>query len=545
MAIQGKNALANLLNGADPPAQGSSARKAVNKDDSGFDAALGMALFAHPSFVPPSNPITDGARDKGALADKTSALAVPSPSGGDSASQIADYGVRQSLGQNPAIDNNDTAGPRYAAAAIAAFENFAASSPTDGNTPSAARAGEGRTPTIDLVAGDAPSPSVAVSVSPEGTGNSPDGAQSADDPAGVPAHDPKPPEGSYGVPASDPKPLEGSYGLPVRDPKPLVSESDNLPRPTTGDAIASVARPVGLTIGNEAIDPGLPSKPVTGLRAHDVGRTISGKAPGGGSVLNLTDTTAQTAGTGELPSHVEAPAAPAFDGSQPKSAAARANAPDAEKETTVTGLGGQPSADASGRQTASVSDAQGKSAASNQIPDSIEPSNRPAASENDKRNPVSRTEPVQPASPRPGANNGIASATTSVADIGTGASRPAAGPAPVSRMIATPAPAAKVANLRIDLAAGQSTQATVRERSGAVDVRIVTANEQSAQLIGAGIPSLRRALDAAGMQLKTADVQHQGGGANSGHQGERQTERQWRTGQRDDGAIFNIEEVKQ
>ena len=364
MAIQGKNALANLLNGTDPPSQGSSVKKAVKKDNSGFDAALGMALFAHPSFVPPPYPITNGARDKGVLADKASVLAASSSSGGDNAPRVTDYGVRQSLAQNLAIDNGSTAGPRSAVhAAIASFEDFAASLPADGNAPLAARSGQRQTSAVDLVAGGAPSPSAAVSISLEGTGSSPASTEPADNPHGLPASDPKPLEDSYGLPVSDPRPLDDSHGLPVgdlkplddphglpvSDLKPLFSQSDNHLQSTTGDAAASATRQGGPAIGNKAVDQGLPSKPVTEFPAHDVGRTIGSKAPSAASVLNLTDTTAPTSHAQERTLHVEAPAASAFDGSQPKPAVPRANAPDAEKGMAVTRLGGQPSADASGR----------------------------------------------------------------------------------------------------------------------------------------------------------------------------------------------------
>ncbi len=559
MDVQGKNALANLLNGADPPSQGSLVKK---DDDGGFDAALGMALFAHPSFVLPPNQITDAGRDRVETPDQAALLAGTSAVAGDNTPRATDYDVRQSLAQNLVIDNGDTAGPRPAAAATASFEDFAASLLADGNAPLTARSGERQTSVIDLVAGGAPSPSAAVSVSLEGTSSSPAGTEPADDPRGLTVSDPKPlddPRGltvddlkpmddSRGLPVGDLKPLGDSRGLPVDDSESLFSQSDNHLQSTTGDAAASATRQVGPAIGDKALHQGLPSKPVTELPAHDVSRTIGGKAPGAGSVLNLTGPTAPTSHAQERTLHVEAPAAPAFEGSQPKPAAPRANAPDAEKGMAVTRLGGQPSADASGRQTASISDAQGKSASSDQIPDLIDPPNRPTLSDDNKHGPASRTDSTQPASHRSGAGNGIAPATTSVSDSHGGASRPVAGPAPTPRTIATPDAVAKIANLRIDLAAGQSTHATVRERSGAVDVRIVADDQQNAQLIGSEIPSLRRALDAAGMQLKTADVQHQGGGGER-RQDERQqpttTDRRWQSGRGGGESIFAIEEVRQ
>jgi len=129
------------------------------------------------------------------------------------------------------------------------------------------------------------------------------------------------------------------------------------------------------------------------------------------------------------------------------------------------------------------------------------------------------------------------------AEAGGGAPQPSASVAPTLRMIATPTSETRIANLRIDLASGQSTQATVREHSGAVDVKIVTSSQQSAQAIGSELPALRRALDGAGVQLKAADVSHQGD-SQGGHN-EQQQENQSPFSQSDDGAIFAIEEVNQ
>ena len=531
MVVQGKNALANLLNGADPPSEGPLVKK---DDDGGFDVALGMALFAYPPFVAPPNPTTNGAPDKGALADKTSVLAAPSPSGGDNALQVTDYGVRQSLAQNLPTDNGDTAGSRSAAAApTVSFEDLVASLPTDGSAPLAAHSGERQTPAFDLAAGDSPSPSAAVSVSFQRFGGSSGSAEPADDPHGLPASDSKPLDDSHGLPVGDLKPMDDSRGLPVGDPNPSddarglpvgdpgpsISESNNPPQSTTGDIPASAPR--------------------------EGGHVIRSKAPDD-SVLNLTGSSAPTFRARERAPHAEGPATQASAGSQPKTAASRANAPVAGSGPDANRLAGQPVAGASDRQIVPRSEGQSKATVSNPIPNSIDPSNRTVPSDSDKHNPALRTDSALPASHRSGADDGVTPATTSVPDgRGGGASRPTASAAPTLRTIATPAPGAKIANLRIDLAAGQTTHATVRERSGAVDVRIVAADQQSAQLIGSEIPSLRRALDAAGMQLKTADVQRQGGGERRQDERQQQPERRWRSGQSGDGSIFAIEEVKQ
>lgn len=115
-----------------------------------------------------------------------------------------------------------------------------------------------------------------------------------------------------------------------------------------------------------------------------------------------------------------------------------------------------------------------------------------------------------------------ASTSNAPAIIGTGSSQPASSVAPTLRVVADPVVEARIASLTIDLASGQSTHATIREHAGAVDVRIVAASQQSANAISSELPALRRALDAAGMQLKAADVSHHGdsqGGQRGHHQG--------------------------
>jgi hypothetical protein len=115
--------------------------------------------------------------------------------------------------------------------------------------------------------------------------------------------------------------------------------------------------------------------------------------------------------------------------------------------------------------------------------------------------------------------------------------------APTLREFAAPFSDARIANLTIDLAGGQTTHATVRENAGAVEVRIVTSTPQSAQAISSELPSLRRALDSAGMQLKAADVSHHGSDQNG--RGGNQQDHSSPYRHPGDDAIFVLEEVNQ
>jgi hypothetical protein len=78
------------------------------------------------------------------------------------------------------------------------------------------------------------------------------------------------------------------------------------------------------------------------------------------------------------------------------------------------------------------------------------------------------------------------------------------------------APGVHVAALSIEGDNGTQTRAMVRERNGAIDVKVVTPSEESARLVGAGLHELRRALDGAGLSLNRAEIgwhgQSDGGG---------------------------------
>jgi hypothetical protein len=77
---------------------------------------------------------------------------------------------------------------------------------------------------------------------------------------------------------------------------------------------------------------------------------------------------------------------------------------------------------------------------------------------------------------------------------------------------------ARAAALKIDLAEGASARANVRERAGAVEVRIVTSDSAVAQHLVDQVGSLRHALDATGLRLHNADVSYRGEGG-AGRQG--------------------------
>jgi hypothetical protein len=101
-----------------------------------------------------------------------------------------------------------------------------------------------------------------------------------------------------------------------------------------------------------------------------------------------------------------------------------------------------------------------------------------------------------------------------------------------------------VANLKVELANGETAQATVRERAGSIDVKIVTPSSTSAQRVSSEIDTMRHNLDAAGMRLGQTEVSYQpgGNGGRGGNQYQRPPQADTST---TDEQIFSISEVNE
>ena len=100
---------------------------------------------------------------------------------------------------------------------------------------------------------------------------------------------------------------------------------------------------------------------------------------------------------------------------------------------------------------------------------------------------------------------------------------------------------ARIANLSIENAEGQTIHATVRERTGTIDVKIVTPSSGSAQRIGGEIDTMRQNLDAAGLRLGHSEVSYQDGGRQ--RRGE-ENQQLFKSGQsRDKQETFTFSEV--
>ncbi len=101
----------------------------------------------------------------------------------------------------------------------------------------------------------------------------------------------------------------------------------------------------------------------------------------------------------------------------------------------------------------------------------------------------------------------------------------------------------RVVNLQVTLGDGNNAQATIRETSGAVDVKIVASDAGSAQRIAGEMDTLRNALGAAGLKLRAAQVNYRNDSERRGRDG--YPPRQARPANRGSGEIFTVNEVNE
>jgi hypothetical protein len=90
-----------------------------------------------------------------------------------------------------------------------------------------------------------------------------------------------------------------------------------------------------------------------------------------------------------------------------------------------------------------------------------------------------------------------------------------------TEVTAAPDPSRTV-SITVQLASGQTAQASVSERAGTVDVKILTPTPASAQRVSSEIDGLRQNLDAAGIKLGHSEISYQrGDGGGRSHEGYR------------------------
>ncbi len=113
-------------------------------------------------------------------------------------------------------------------------------------------------------------------------------------------------------------------------------------------------------------------------------------------------------------------------------------------------------------------------------------------------------------------------------DPAHGADPQPASPAPevaairLTPQVTSPSESSRTVSITVQLAGGQTAQASVREHAGAVDVKILTPTAASAQRVSSEMDGMRQNLDAAGIKLGHSEISYQqGDGGGQGREGYR------------------------
>jgi len=577
MTVQRTNSLASLPIGLDQPSHSFGSKK----DDDGFDSALGMAMFAIPPAIATPSQTTNSGRHGSAGSAEASSVDGVSAVDGDRSHSPAQSGGRDAA----TVDDSVGASSHSAAAITASFENLASQAFAGNSQPaelSSAVHGlaleDGGASIAQSANGQVPRQGQAQAIDRDTSGSTSvtgADAKSFENFAGGAFAGSV--EITYRAQAASDSPLSGQVSSTEQPADRQQREIDRATTgpltvdPSVGDPAASVHSAGALANQDLATEPagqsptpgaprsadGTPAvaPPKSGpiadgtpaFAAPKPGRAPSQSGPAAGkpsqdSVADVTGSATPTSPVRARALYADPAKKPASTASQSRSATAAVKVTAGEDRPAPTVLASPPSAKVAGQQS-SASDNPSESATSAAIQDAADGLDGSALAANNKRNLGPRTNSDVAIAHRSGGASADIPAMTGPAEGGGGAPQTTASAAVTLRTFATPASDARIANLRIDLASGQSTQATVREHSGAVDVKIVTSSQQSAQAIGSELPALRRALDAAGVQLKAADVSHQGDGQR-GHNGQQQ-ENQSPHNQSGDSTTFAIEEVNQ
>ena len=524
MALNASSALGGLAAGQVKPEHDSGS----NKDDDAFDSAFSMAMFAIPSAI--AMPVT-AAQQKSEGATNASADAVAVAGGNRSQATT-------SLNPRDLASVGDPVGvwSRFAHAGDASLEDVADS--TDSSQPADGTSAL-RSPALD-------------------------DNKSSDQASNAPAQ-----QTSAGT--SAPNFLENLFGGTLGASVEIEYHAKPGSEPIadgTPAAAAPTSNPIAdgaPALGSSTSDPAIDGAPVW-ARLKPVPLPDPSSASGTAKATHVTSqsdaaSNSNCSGEGESPEPAMSLAIASGAGeisdatrAQAISTAESNNAPSKPAANAASPAAGNNTASSAASSAASQSAANGATPLSGQssetlianaIQQAANAKDRAPADLEVKNNPGSKLS----SEPAPANNSGadLAAAPAIVKGpseiTATGSTQPTGAVAPTLRAFPTPPSDARIANLTIDLAGGQTTHATVRENAGAVEVRIVTSSQQSAQAISSELPNLRRALDSAGLQLKAADVSHHGSDQNGRGGNQQDNPSPYR--QPGDRATFILEEVNQ
>ena len=546
MAVQRTNSLTSRPTGLEQPSHGFGSKK----DDDGFDSALGMAMFAIPSSIAMPSQTTNSGRHGSAGSAEASSVDGVSNVDGDLSQSTAQSGARDAATVNDSVGASSHSaaadwGTSIVQSANGQVPQREPAQAIDRDTSGSTSVTGADAKSFENFAGGAFAGNVEITYRAQAPSGSPLSGQVS--PARPPADrqrreidrattGPLTVDPSAGDPAAS---VHTGGALADRNLAPEPAGRFPMPgAPRSADGTPAFAPPKSgpMADGTPAFAPPKPD------RASSQSGPATGKLSQDG-VADLTGSAAPVSANRARALQAEGATTPGSHSSQPKSATTRTNVIAGEERPASNVLTARPSTDAADLQSF-VSDNPSQSISAASIQESADGLGRAILAANDKRNLTSRTASDVAIAHSSGTDGAVTPAMTKgPAESGTSAPQATASVAPTLRTFATPASDARIANLTIDLASGQTTHATVREHSGAVDVRIVASSQQNAQVISSELPALRRALDAAGMQLKAADVSHQGGGQ-GGRDGQQQENRSPHS-QSGDTTTFAIEEVNQ
>ncbi len=118
--------------------------------------------------------------------------------------------------------------------------------------------------------------------------------------------------------------------------------------------------------------------------------------------------------------------------------------------------------------------------------------------------------------------SGLANNSAHGADTQPASPTPEVAAIRLTPQVTSPSESSRTVSITVQLASGQTAQASVSERAGAVDVKIVTPTAASAQRVSSEMDNMRQNFDAAGIKLGHSEISYQqGDGGGQGHEGYR------------------------
>jgi flagellar hook-length control protein FliK len=122
-----------------------------------------------------------------------------------------------------------------------------------------------------------------------------------------------------------------------------------------------------------------------------------------------------------------------------------------------------------------------------------------------------RTTNIKDTSSQPAEVSSLANDSAAIANAQPAARAPEVAAIRLTPEVTPASESSRTVSITVQLASGQTAQASVSERAGTVDVKIVTPTAASAQRVSSEMDGMRQNLDAAGIKLGQAEISYQRG----------------------------------